>query len=67
MSNKQNRQFVKKHTARKNLLHYIHTQSYSRISGFRGIKIYAGVKRNRIIFTLAAAAILLTGIIFVAG
>lgn len=56
---------MKKHAARKNLLRYIHTQSYSRISGFRGVKIYDGVRRNRVVFSAAAVVLFFLGLTFV--
>lgn len=56
---------MKKHAVRKNLLRYIHTQSYSRISGFRGVKIYDGVRRNRVVFSAVAIVLFFLGFTFV--
>jgi hypothetical protein len=50
---------------RKNLLRYIHTQSYSRISGFKGVKAQEGTARKRILTVITALVLMAVGLIFV--
>lgn len=50
---------------RKNLLRYIHTQSYSRISGFKGVKVHEGTIRKRFLAVTAAIILMTVGLIFV--
>ena len=54
-----------KRHSRKNLLRYIHTQSYSRISGFKGVKAQEGTARKRILTVLTALTLMTVGLIFV--
>jgi hypothetical protein len=54
-----------KRQSRKNLLRYIHTQSYSRISGFKGVKAQEGVVRKRILAAITAITLMSVGLIFV--
>ncbi len=54
-----------KRQSRKNLLRYIHTQSYSRISGFRGVKVQEGTARRRVLTILTAIVLMTIGLIFV--
>jgi len=51
--------------SRKNLLRYIHTQSYSRISGFKGVKAQEGAARKRILTILTVLVLMAVGLIFV--
>jgi len=51
--------------SRKNLLRYIHTQSYSRISGFKGVKAHEGTVRKRVLTVITAIALMAVGLIFV--
>ncbi|MFA7232136.1 MAG: hypothetical protein WC071_12770 [Victivallaceae bacterium] len=50
---------------RKNLLRYIHTQSYSRISGFRGAKMRENIVRNQLFMVIIAFAVFSLGLWFV--
>lgn len=54
-----------KRHSRKNLLRYVHTQSYSRISGFKGAKARLGTVRRRALAIIVAVLLLVTGLIFV--
>ena len=54
-----------KRQSRKNLLRYIHTQSYSRISGFRGVKAQEGTARRRVLTILTALVLMAIGLLFV--
>ncbi len=51
--------------SRKNLLRYIHTQSYSRISGFKGVKAHEGTARKRVLTIITAIVLMTVGLIFV--
>jgi hypothetical protein len=56
---------IGKRQGKRNLLRYIHTQSYSRISGFRGVKFRENIVRNRIILSLFALTTFCIGLWFV--
>jgi hypothetical protein len=56
---------VGRRQGKRNLLRYIHTKSYSRISGFRGVKFRENIIRNRIILSLFALTTFSIGLWFV--
>lgn len=50
---------------RRNLLRYIHTQSYSRLAGFRAVKTDRHLPRNRAILLFIGLTALAIGLRFV--